>query len=414
MKDTSIDIPDSVEPRRIHQLLRLGAERALTLISQDEVMEKMEQAGMAGTGRTSSQDDPVLIAATRRAIRSSLIHWLNSTIEKPETKVAPFVTDNILQSAINMQDLGIPELMYSLDRSGQNVAWEYWMQVAFEICETPQELKSLLDVSFKSISTYVDESRSLLDDMLSSYKDKLKTNSSLEKRELVIQILDGSRSEVEQTSRRLGYSLDSEHYAAIVWGEEGDTELSDLEEAAGFFVKMCEQSRELTVIISGEVLWLWTPVKGSINEYTLKTFLSKLPGIKLTYAKGGKGVDGFRRAHMNALSAQRVIGRLRSSASVVSYDQLRLAEIMSRDPEATNSFISSVLGELNTASPDLRQSLLVYIQCGCNVTNTAQILHTHRNTLVRRLGKAEELLPQALSANLVQIAAALEMKRWLS
>jgi len=349
-----------------------------------------------------------------RAIRSSLIHWLNSTIERPSAKVAPFVSDNILHSAINIEKLGIPELMYSLDRAGQNVAWEYWMQVAFDICETSEELRCLLDYSFKSISCYVDESRTLLDEMLGKYKADLSSNLSAEKREMVLKVLEGSLSQAGRIGRRLGYALDGEHYAAVVWGEERHTELSDLESAAHFFVEVCDQSRHLTVAASGEALWLWTPANSPVDEYTLKTFLSKLPGIKMAYARAGAGVEGFRKAHMNALTAQRIIGRLRSSSRVVGYEQLRLVELMSRDPEGTNGFVSAVLGDLNAASPELHQSLLTYIQCACNVTSASTQMHTHRNTLVRRLNRAEELLPKPLTSNLVQVAAALEMKRWLA
>ncbi|WP_369820674.1 helix-turn-helix domain-containing protein [Oleiphilus sp. HI0125] len=41
-------------------------------------------------------------------------------------------------------------------------------------------------------------------------------------------------------------------------------------------------------------------------------------------------------------------------------------------------------------------------------------MHTHRNTLLRRLTKAQELLPRPLEENLIQVGAALELSSWLS
>jgi len=413
MTGTNQLVGDDVKLDRIYQLLRLGAEGALVLISQDEVIERMELAGMAGTGDTSEQDDPSLMAATRRSIRSSLIHWLNSTIENPSRRVEPFASDNILQSAIVMQELGIPDLMLTLDRAAQNIAWEYWMDVAFGITDNPQELKLLLDISFKSITSYIDGSRDLLQGMLKEYNDKNPSRHTAKKRDLVLKILDSNPTQLDRSVKLLGYPMDHQHYAAIVWGEEGNTEISVLEKAASFFAQVCGQENPLTLIMSGEVAWVWTTASRQIEEYPLQNYFKKLPGVRMTYASGGKGVEGFRKAHMDALSTQRVLGRLRSTGRVVGFESIRLAEIMSRDPEATNSFISTILGGLNHALPELKASLLTYIECGCNANKAAQTLHTHRNTLVRRLARAEELLPRPLSENLIQVAAALDMNKWL-
>lgn len=402
------------ERERIFYLLRLGAERALVLISQDEIIEQMEQAGMYGAGEHSGQDDPVLIAATRRSIRSSLIHWLNSTIEKPTQKVEPFVSDNIIQIAITTIELGVPELMFSLDRAGQNVAWQYWMNVAFEIAENPRELKLLLDVSFRSISSYIDGNRDLLQSTLKEYSNDEQRASLAKKRDLVVKVLEGRGLEADISARKLGYSMRKQQYAAIVWSDEVNVELSTLEKALECFVKACGRSESLSVMTSAEVMWVWVGSDNELDGYLLQSYLKKLEGVKLSYARAGEGLEGFRKAHMDALAAQRILGRLRSGAGIVNYEQLRLAEMLSRDLDSTNNFIGHVLGELSRAPIELRQSLLAYVEASCNASKAAETLHTHRNTLLRRLARAEELLPKPLGDNLVQVAAALELSKWLS
>ncbi|MEV1166741.1 helix-turn-helix domain-containing protein, partial [Pseudomonas aeruginosa] len=60
----------------------------------------------------------------------------------------------------------------------------------------------------------------------------------------------------------------------------------------------------------------------------------------------------------------------------------------------------------------LQRSLHAFLANGCNVTQTAEALGTHRNTLLRRLERAQDLLPVRLADHRIQIAAALELVIW--
>ncbi|MCY1434250.1 hypothetical protein D9M71_503060 [compost metagenome] len=53
-----------------------------------------------------------------------------------------------------------------------------------------------------------------------------------------------------------------------------------------------------------------------------------------------------------------------------------------------------------------------FLANGCNITQTAEALGTHRNTLLRRLERAQDLLPVQLADHRIQIAAALELVIW--
>ncbi|WP_204367154.1 helix-turn-helix domain-containing protein [Nocardiopsis salina] len=56
--------------------------------------------------------------------------------------------------------------------------------------------------------------------------------------------------------------------------------------------------------------------------------------------------------------------------------------------------------------------MLTHVLERFNTSRTAKRLYTHRNTVIRRLSRADELLPQPLSENVVHVAAALELTRW--
>jgi DNA-binding PucR family transcriptional regulator len=48
----------------------------------------------------------------------------------------------------------------------------------------------------------------------------------------------------------------------------------------------------------------------------------------------------------------------------------------------------------------------------CNASRAATRLYTHRNTLLRRLARAERLLPRPLAEASVDVAVALDVVRW--
>ena len=57
---------------------------------------------------------------------------------------------------------------------------------------------------------------------------------------------------------------------------------------------------------------------------------------------------------------------------------------MTHDARAARQFVLRTLGRLATDSVVLQRSLHAFPANGCNVTQTAEALRTHRNTLLRR------------------------------
>jgi len=93
----------------------------------------------------------------------------------------------------------------------------------------------------------------------------------------------------------------------------------------------------------------------------------------------------------------------------VSIDQARLLSLMMQDTRAAQSFLISTLGRLATDSTTIQRSLHTYLAEGCNLSRTAEVLGTHRNTLGRRLERAQDLLPAGLDAHREHVGAALEL-----
>lgn len=395
---------------RVRELLRQGAEIALN--APPEWLEELDQASRPMVNLKFVADDPVLMAAARRSTRSSLIHWAAANIENPGAPVEPYVSGDMLSSARELVRRGVTEVMFNAARTTQNTAWQLWMSIAFDLTADRQELRELLDVSARSIAAFIDGTMDAMAAFMRTEREALMRGTHVDRRELVTLILEGASVNAQQDSQRLGYRLDQTHHAAIVWSEEAETELSALEGAAQALARCAGTRQTLTVISNAATLWVWAPGDKAIDLAPLRLAIKGLPGVRMAIGSSGHGIEGFRRAHLDALTTQRVLGRLPTRAHVVNFDMVRLVSLMTQDPEATHQFVTHTLGALATAAPPLRRALLTFLSTGCNATQAAELLHTHRNTLLRKLARAAELLPRPLEHHRIHVAAALVALSW--
>ena len=107
-----------------------------------------------------------------------------------------------------------------------------------------------------------------------------------------------------------------------------------------------------------------------------------------------------------------MLARLHSTQRIASFETVQLVSLVTQDPDRADQFIKHTLGQLEAAGPELRAAVLTFVNEQCNVSRAAARLYTHRNTLLRRLSRAEQLLPRPLEENSVHVAVALEMVHW--
>jgi DNA-binding PucR family transcriptional regulator len=86
--------------------------------------------------------------------------------------------------------------------------------------------------------------------------------------------------------------------------------------------------------------------------------------------------------------------------------------LVTSDAEGGDQFVRQVLGNLAHAPQEIRETVLAFIEENGSVQRVAGRLNAHRNTVVRRVARAESLLPRPLAENPVQVAAALQVRRW--
>ena len=107
-----------------------------------------------------------------------------------------------------------------------------------------------------------------------------------------------------------------------------------------------------------------------------------------------------------------MMGRLNSTQRIAGFNDVELVSLITQNPERANEFIKRTLGGLESADAELRDTVLCFVTEQCNASHAAAALFIHRNTLLRRTARAEQLLPRPLDRNSVHVAVALEAMRW--
>ena len=393
---------------RVRGLIRRGAQLALT--PPVEWLEELDRETLSGANLQRIAEDPVLAAATRRTNRSNLLFWAAANVRDPGRRVQPNLGEAPLAVARDLVRRGLNESTLDAYRVGQGVALRLWTQIAFTLTADLGELRELLDVTGRSISAFVDDTVAAISEQMAREREALTQGTHAERLEVVSLLLDGAPIPRERAEHRLGYRLTGPHTAAVVWSEDPDAGLGALDRAADQVCAAADgEQRPLTVLAAAATRWVW--LHGRPDPARLHAGPA-VPGVRIALGSTAPGVDGFRRSHLDALTVQRMLARLASPQRLATHEQVELVALLTSDPERAEHFVRRTLGGLEAAGPELIEAVREFVAAECNATRAAARIPTHRNTLLRRLARADQLLPRPLADNLVNVAAALEVLRW--
>jgi DNA-binding PucR family transcriptional regulator len=136
------------------------------------------------------------------------------------------------------------------------------------------------------------------------------------------------------------------------------------------------------------------------------------PDIRVAVGPTADGVDGFRRSHFDAITTQQMMARLHSPQQLALFTDIQLVALITADADRAAEFVHRVLGDFESASTELHDTVRTFVAEQCNASRAAARLYTHRNTLLRRLARADDLLPRPLAECSVDVAVALDVLRW--
>ena len=393
----------------VADLIRRGADLALD--QRADWLSNLHAASLSGERMRPIAEDPVLAEAIRKSNVASIRHWAVANLERPGERVPANLGPEIIAASRDLVRRGLDESALDTYRIAQGVVWRRWMEIAFELTSDPQELRELLDITALSVATFIEDTIAAVTEAIQDERDDLTAGTHAERRAAVALLLEGAPIRTDQAEAQLGYRLTGPHTAAVVWATS-TSEVAQLESAAELLVRAVGAPGRLTVVASAAALWIWLPTQASFDSERLAAELQRLPDVRIAVGRPGQNVDGFRRSHLDAVETQRMLARLTSPRRLASYQDIQLVALLTTDPNRAQEFLDDTLGELRHAGDEIREVVLTYVQSLGSTTRTAERLYTHRNTVIRRLARADELLPRPLAENALEVAAALEALAW--
>jgi DNA-binding PucR family transcriptional regulator len=230
--------------------------------------------------------------------------------------------------------------------------------------------------------------------------------------ETVQALLAGKHVDPVLAAQRLRYELDRDHVACVIWCEdEAGDQYGLLESTALQLASDAHLGPPLVVAMGGHVVYAWV---GSCTPIALST-APVGESMRVAVGSPGRGIDGFRASHREAMQARR-LAQLSNHrpGSVTRYEDLALTAVASADLDLARDFVARELGPLAEQDDDtvrLAATLRVYLEEHASPRRTAQRLGVHENTVKNRVRTIRELLGHAPEGRVAEVLVALRLAR---
>ncbi|MDR1800260.1 MAG: helix-turn-helix domain-containing protein [Lachnospiraceae bacterium] len=116
--------------------------------------------------------------------------------------------------------------------------------------------------------------------------------------------------------------------------------------------------------------------------------------VKIALGKSKNALSGLPESAREARIAQEVRKRFHPNKTVIAYDELGIGRLLYGIPENTvKEFITETFGSETppTLDAELSRTIHAFFDNNLNIAETARELYVHRNTLIHRLTKIEQI-----------------------
>lgn len=382
-----------------------------------EALPRVEAAALAAVGDPFNSD-PLLAQEVRESTRLNAQHWVTALAADPHEPVRPSLARAVVGIAREVIRRGADRAVWTAYHVAKDEAWRLWMQQSFKFEADPAVLAASLDLASRSLSMWIEATLDELTTLVQREREDFLWQSHAQRLATVSQLLNEDPADIDLAGHRLGYRLRGVHLAAVLWTGATMPDQAGLMRIATELRRRAGAPQMLAVPASSSSLWLWLGSSEPLDPAALVKTVEE-DGIavedaevRLAVGANGVDVDGFRGSHFEAMSAQLLLLRAHK-ARAAAFDDIALVQLATQDEQAARAYVSRVLGGLAAADPDLRETVRVYVREGHSTSRAARALFTHRNTVLNRLQRAEQLLPQRWAIRSLEVGVALEIDHWL-
>lgn len=342
-------------------------------------------------------DHPDVNRTVREAVDANVSALVESILRETPLQHLELRTETSEASRIRARQ-GVP--LTSVLRSyrmGQAYFLQVWTRKLAQLAP-PDQLAEATIAAGTYLFDWFDHLCDLITAAYQDEYDRVARTAAVSRAGLIERLLAGDGVDAASASRTLGYELERDHVAAILWVDDpdrGSDVLSRLDRAAQLLAQRCSSARPLVMPADTNTVWAWLGAHRESSAAALDD-VSLEPEVWATVGTAARGVEGFRSSHHQAREARRIVlASKRRRGRVTSYRSVELPSLCAQDLELTRAFVRRELGAL-VADDDtmarLRSTLLVFFEEGSNFRKAARRLGIHHNTVIYRVRQAEKLL----------------------
>lgn len=407
------------------QALAAPSHRVRTLIS--EVVHDMADELDAASATVSEaihehcpglQDD--LFPATNRSTRANL--GVVTSLLRDGAAPADFaVPEEALAYARSYVHEGLSlDVLTRVYREGQRSYSRIWLDRLRARAADADELADSMGYFSDWMFAWIEAMNQPLSEVYVAEHERWIRGGLAMRSEEVRAILAGAPLDPFETSSRLRYRLDARHVGFVIWNDElsagavpvgdGHRVFREMDRVAGEVAEALGATSFLSLPI-GRYYAGWAAVAG---EGTVVQAPACRDGLRLALGRPGRGVEGFRRSHHEALEAKRIA--LLSEAPALSYGTVALDALMTQDLDEARRFVHDELGALlegSDATRRLAATLEVFLHEESSFVRAARRLGVHENTVAYRVRRAEELLGRRTGERQLELRTALRLRHVL-
>jgi hypothetical protein len=349
-----------------------------------------------------------LYVQTLQSCRANL-GLINALLRDNADPYAAVVPREALSYAKAYVRLGLPfDVLQRAYRMGQKTLTARWVEQLRAADLDADTFAAALGYFNDWLFAYVETIERQLTDFYMREREQWLRGAEAIRAETIRALLDGAPAD----ELRLGYELDRDHVAFIVWSDEdgdGQELFAELERVAAAVAHGLGAAGVLS-LAQGRQLACWAGVDGSdVVPYRPRR------GIHVAIGSRGHGVEGFRRSHHEAQLAHR-IAALTGGRAVTGFGEIALDALATADLDEARRFVAAELGPLagdDDATRRLSSTLRVFLEEGASYVRAARRLGVHENTVTYRVHRAEDLLGRRVSERQLELRVALRLSRLL-
>jgi hypothetical protein len=363
-----------------------------------------------------------MFPATRQSTRANLglITTLIGEGSEPNAFRAP---EEALSYARSYVHEGFSfELLTRAYRLGEHAYGRLWLEQFHARAADASELADSMGYFSDFLFAYVGAMNNPLSEVYTAEHERWIRGSVAMRSEEVRAILAGAKVDVTEASSRLRYRLDGRHLGFVIWnqgevgkpaGAHGPGVFDEMDRLAAELADHAGASSALLLPIASYYAG-WAAVG---NDVDLDTLPRSRGGLRIALGRVGKGIEGFRRSHQEALLTKRVASLSeRPSVTFMSFGAVALDSLLTNDLEEAKRFVHYEIGPLmddSDSSRRLAATLEIFLHEESSFVRAARRLGIHENTVAYRVRRAEELLGRRATDRQLELRAALRLAHFV-